>query len=142
MDKYYEASRSEDLARINELIHDRFFEIARINYDEKAKVVSIPISVICPEGVVVRKVLFLSQWQHPVVAAILMIQNVEGFSLSDKAQIGEADITKLDYRSGELVIECGVDVTVRMRVSALKVALEISDDVVSTKRYFRLSAAR
>jgi hypothetical protein len=134
-----QATEAKQIGAILDFVHDRSFEPSKIRFDEKSKVLSIPLTVISDEVRGARKIFVLRTWKHPVVEATLLIKNVISYSVKDDAQIDEGIINTIVLENGEVVIKCSVPVTVRAAVSHPEIVLSLSDTVVSSKTQFALS---
>lgn len=128
-----------EFPRLLDYIHDRKFQLDDLRYEEETQRLCIPLTVICQEtlGPSERSWLLLRR-RYPVSRAELIVEHVEEHVVVDQAQIGAADVNEISSSEDEVVITCGVPVTIRARVSALDVRLEISDDVVGEKSYYSL----
>ena len=64
--------------------------------------------------------------------AVLKITNATEYRLEDKAEIGGTDVNTITFNGESVTIEGCMPVVLSVRVSALKVILEISDEVVDS----------
>lgn len=135
--KKYEIYDIEDIDTILDYIHDRFFEIDQITFDKESQRLRIPISIISTEGRITGKILWLiKQRTHLVVSAALLIHEVVDYELLDEAKTGEGDINTILFDGDTVIIECGLPVTIRIKVVRLHLELEITDETVGEKKFF------
>jgi hypothetical protein len=134
--KTYQARSPEELERIGDLVHDRLVDLETMAFDPASRSLRLPLSVVDPNGELRRRILGITIWRHPVRRATLRIDAVESYGVVDDAKTGDANINELLYQNGTLTITCGMPVTIKARVSALSVALELHHEVVEHKTYW------
>ena len=132
-----------EIGRVGEIldyVHDRYFDLDKIEFDEKKRTLMIPLSVILADKTKKkRKFLILSTWRNSVVKAKLIFKNVIDYTIEDKAQIGEADINTIYWEGKQLIIKCGIPVVVRLNVTACSIEFIASDDVIDEVKRFEFS---
>lgn len=88
---------------INDLIHDRWFDVEEVTFDEGTGYVRVP---------------FKPDW-------VLEVSDVESCQIEEPEGVGSYDFNELIYSegSGTLLVSTGVPLVFQMRVSALDVSL-------------------
>ena len=128
--KSFQAQSGVELDTLTDLVHDRAVDLDALSFDEPARSLCLPLSVVDPEGEILRRILGVKIWRHAVRPARLTLHNVLSYEVDDRAQIAAATINELWYADGLLTITSGIPVTIRARVSDLRVTLELSEEVI------------
>lgn len=126
----------DDIGAILDLVHDRYFELDKLSFDETEKRLAIPLAVITEYREKKRRSIFGYHWVNPIVEAELVIRNAMAYSIEDEAQIGEADINTISQEGDYVVVDCGVPVTIRVRVSSIYIECNLTDRVVGEVKRF------
>ena len=140
MDDVVVARAPEQLQAVNAVIHDCFFERDRIVFDENRRELQIPFEyAVDSEARVLRRLLFLTKAETPLVQASLSIRRVSDWSIDDTQGVGSYDFDKLVYDPGaqEVTILAGVPIDIRASVEAIEIAVRVSDSVVGWQRGWR-----
>ncbi|MEW6600530.1 MAG: hypothetical protein AB1499_06130 [Nitrospirota bacterium] len=130
------ATHQTEISAILDRIHDRFFVVEDIVFDPESRCLRIPLSVIDDKGNLSRKIFFLKKLTHDILAAELIIKNVIDYKIEDISQTGKGDINTIVLDEDNLVIKCGLPVTVTIKVSELLLELIVSDKVVGQKSFW------
>jgi hypothetical protein len=133
--KQYVVNDIRDIEHILDRIHDRHFVFDEIIFDKVKRTLQISITVLGEEETV-GQLLFLKKHRMKVFEAILKIHNVQDYDVIDKAQIGGAGINTLYVDDHDLIIECGIPVTIRIRIATLSIELIVTDNIVSEFDYY------
>ena len=126
----------KDVGVILDYVHDRFFAIEKVVIDQERQQLTIPISIICIGSRVSGKILWLERRTHLIKSAAILIHNVVSYELVDEAGVGQGDINTILFDGENVIIECGLPVTINIKVSNLHLELEITDNIVGEKTYF------
>lgn len=129
---------SRDFGRILKYVHDQFFALDEMVFDERSHTLTIPIQVISDEKINEKYIFPFRFWVNPVFSAVLKFRNVSGVSVTDNAKIGEADLNEIVAEDGKLKITCGIDVEIVIDVSYIDIELQITDHMVGGKKGFSL----
>ncbi len=130
-----------DIERIGEIldyVHDRYFDLDTIQFNQDKQTFLIPLSVELGEKRIRQEIKFFifQMWGSPVVKTELVFKNVTAFTMKDEAEIGEADINIIYQKDNQLIIECGIPVTIKLDVTACEIDCIISDTVIDEERSF------
>ncbi len=129
----------DEIGIILEYVHDQYFDIDEIRHDKLSGTISIPIPTYSRKSKVVKRILFINIWDYPNFQSVLVFHNVSDLEISDRAEIGEADINIIYQEKDWLTIKCGISVDIKMRVESINIELIISDEIVSTRKGFDFS---
>jgi hypothetical protein len=130
------ARSAQEIGEILDYVHDRTFELSKMQLDKRAGTLSIPLTVISDEMRDLKKVLFVKTWKNPVVEATLLVKNATDFSLKDEAQIDQGIINTITHDGDQVLIKCSVPVEIRVAVTRLELELALSDTVTAQKSRF------
>jgi hypothetical protein len=122
----------ESLVALNDLVHDGWFRLSAIEYDDERHVLSIPVERESAEESRVQRVApLVDEIVTPIREAELSIGEVKGFEFEDQADIDRYDINEVAYFSDakEVLITSSFPVTVRIKVERLRLEIK-SGDVV------------
>ena len=136
--KHFEARNASALSEILNRVHDRFFDLEEIVFDETQKILWIPITVIGEESSVSRNMFLVKVHTHPICAANLIIHTVSRFEIVDQAETGQGNINTIGMDGDSVIIECGLPVTITAKVNEFHLTLNVSDQVLGYKRYYSL----
>ena len=131
-----QATQQIEISAILDKIHDRFFAVEDMVFDSENRCLRIPLSVIDDKGNLSKKIFFLKKLTHNILAAELIIKNVIDYKVEDKSQTGKGDINTIILDGDNLVIKCGIPVTVTIKISELLLELVVSDKVVGQKSFW------
>ena len=109
--KTLRASSPEDFGAILDYVHDRSFELHRLQLDLDRQELRIPI-----------------QLDRIGLEGLLVIGNAHAFSVRDDAQIGEGDINTIEYEHSLVTIKGAIPVDLKIEVSSLNIELELPDN--------------
>ena len=129
----------EEIERILECVHDQFFDMDEIKYDKLSGTVSIQIPAYTRESKVVKRILFINIWESTNFQSVLVFHNVTDLEISDRAEIGEADINIIVQENDWLIVKCGIPVEIKMRVESVDIELIISDEIAPSERGYDYS---
>ncbi|MEZ5616463.1 MAG: hypothetical protein R3E35_14760 [Rhodocyclaceae bacterium] len=109
--KIVRASSPEDFGAILDYIHDRSYELNRLQFDRDRQELRIPI-----------------QLGRKGLEGLLVIRNANAFSVRDDAQIDEGDINTIEYEHALVVIKGAIPVDLTVAVSVLDIELVLPDN--------------
>jgi hypothetical protein len=131
----YQFRSEEGLKELTELLHDE-----RVFLDGIDRRSDDSVEVMVSVGGVSRAELWsclgVRRIEEPVMAAKLIIGDVESFEISDEAEVGYGNVNEVRVRAGWLEMTCDLPVSLRFKVRSISLVLQISDQVVSRHRYF------
>jgi hypothetical protein len=129
----------EEIGIILDYVHDQYFEMDEIKHDKFSGTISIPIPTYSRESKAVKRILFINIWEYPNFQSVLVFHHVSDLEISDRAEIGTADINIIVQENDWLIIKCGIPVDIKMRVESICIELIISDEIVSSRKGFDFS---
>jgi len=118
----------DEFNHLLDYIHDEFFEVEDIKYDETKKILEIPYRRIFHNGPsrVIRNWIIFKTIEVDVLRCLLKIRNVERYEITDKAHIGAYSFNDLKYdkESKQLIFECCEPCEIRVKISAINIEYE------------------
>jgi hypothetical protein len=130
------ARTASELSKINQLIHDYWFDIEDVSFDAQAGVVTLPFTR--PEqdkDREVGKARLLQKVEVPYYLFLLRIYHVKQWHVEDRERVGLYDFNEVIYElpSGLVRITTGIPIHLVAEVEELELSVEKTDKVVSTK---------
>ncbi len=131
-------------------IHDWFFDVEDIAFDRQAAALTIPFrrwsyeeARLVGEDPPVRgwRKIFgtttAKSWEAPWYRWVLRIRSADSYRLQDDAQIGCADFNEISYDPARstLIVRGNIPVTIEVRVRAIAVEVEQTDELLGIARY-------
>ena len=119
-------TRAAELKRLDDWIHDEFFELNEVNYDSKSSTLSIPFErEVLEEGQIIKRLFFLRKTRTPKRVFVLNIRNVTSYEIEDTEQIGNYDFESIDFNenSSQIVIKTNIPLIFRVTVRRLEIEL-------------------
>jgi hypothetical protein len=113
--KSLSASRPEDFAAMLDYVHDRSYDLHRLELDQERNELRIPIQFDQKKG-------------EKRLEGLLIVKNADAFSVHDDAEIEEGDINTIEYASPFVIIKGAIPVDLRIEVSTLNIELLLPDD--------------
>lgn len=129
----YVAEAEADLDVITDVIHDCWFDLETITFDESNSLLEIPFQRERPElGELSQKRRLVPRLRIPVTKALLRIYAVEKYDVKDTARVGKYDFNRLLYSADNHTIQIltGVPLEFVIRISRLRVEVVQTDTVV------------
>jgi len=127
---------SEEIGKLNRLIHDCFFSAEKIVYNKEESTLVIPYKREAVErGEPAGRALFLKKQRVPVIACFLRIHRVRNYILEDTERVGEYDFNEVEYEpgNGSLVITTGIPLKLEAEVEGIDIEVEETDEVIEEK---------
>ena len=118
MENQIVAETPEQLSRINDAVHDCFFELDEIRMSDDN---TLEIPVRCAAG-------HFSYSAHDVAESpttVLRIHDVDGFDIRDTKKVGSYDfnVVKFDSSRRQITITTGIPLDFRIQVRRLRVTV-------------------
>lgn len=129
------------LAPLLDLVHDRWFEAAAVTFDPQSGELRIPfLFEVSEDARVLRDWIVVRRLEAPVVAAVLRIGWVVSYRVEDDEKVGKYDINTIEYdpRASRVRITTGIPMQLEANVERFAVSVEVTDEVVTTKRTFSI----
>lgn len=130
-------TRGSELRRINEIIHDYWFDLDDVMFDEPASMLEIRFSrPSLRTDLPASRWLLLRRVEVPYVESFLRIHHARGWALEDTERIGSYDFNELrfDERKQRIQITTGVPLSLSVDVARLEVSVFVTDHVVKTEK--------
>jgi len=118
----------EDLHKVIDAIHDRWFDLDKIQFEAGTSVLQIPFSESYDRGW--KKFMFWRKDRHGFRYEFsLEIKHVTKYEISDTAKVGIYNFGEIKYdRKGKLIITTGIPLGFTVYVSRLEVAVKETGD--------------
>lgn len=128
---------ASQLDRVNEIVHDHWFSLEDIGFDETTSKLRIRFSrpQLHPDRKVTGRAL-LGKVDIPYVECFLRIEHVRSWHLEDTQHIGRYDfnVVSFDEAMQRVRVTTGVPLILHADVEALDVSVVVSDVVVKTEK--------
>jgi hypothetical protein len=118
------AHQPNELARIEDAIHDCFFDLARVEYDSTSRTLTIPFRKDDAQGG--RRLALVSRALGRGEEYLMIIGHVESYDIEDRVKVRYYDFNRLTYDATTqlLSIVTGIPVRIDISVSALDIRVE------------------
>ncbi len=142
-------TETADLDSVCGEIHDWFFDVDDVRFEEQRSEVVIPfrrwsteearVVETAPRSLFQRllKMGGRTEWEAPWYRWVLRIGQATTYNLADAAQIGSADFYGIafDAETRVVTVEGNIPVTISVGVRRLDVTVEETDEVIGRARY-------
>lgn len=131
----------QQLKLIDERIHDRWFWISDIDFDEAAGTVVIAFEDALPEARrLIRRLGPFKQFAIPIVEVHLKINNVVAWRAEDSEGVDKVDFNSLDFNAARKVLRVLTNIPSKCEaeISDLDVVLEPTGKGLSTRASWTL----
>jgi hypothetical protein len=127
--------KPEELEKINDLLHDCWFDIDKISVDNNTFKLNFTCCLETRKRIL-KNYLFIKQFEIPEVEGILEIHEVKSYEIIDTEKVKNYDINELVFNPeiNSISILTGIPLTIRIDVLSLKVSVAITDEIISTKK--------
>jgi hypothetical protein len=138
------ATSVEQLDAVTRLVHDRWFELSRVDFDVDRRWLVVPFETTGSHGRSVRRHGLLWREVVPLYRASLTIKHVHRFQFIDEAGIDRYDLNEIIFfeATHEVVITSGFPTEIRATVGRLEVSVVVTDDVVNHETHTRFHPKR
>lgn len=129
--------KNQDLSRINEVIHDYWFDLDDVTFDDATSMLEIRFSrPSVKNDAPASGWSLLRRVKVPYVESFLRIHQVRGWALEDTERIGSYDFNELRFDEGkqQIQITTGVPLGLHADVEGLEVSVVLTDTVVKTEK--------
>lgn len=130
-------TKGSDLSRINEVIHDYWFDLDDVTFDEATSILEIRFPRPSVKNAVPSSGWsLLRRVEVPYVESFLRIHHVQGWALEDTERIGSYDFNELRFDEGKqrIQITTGVPLKLSAHVERFEVSVLVTDKVVKTEK--------
>lgn len=126
-----------ELGRINEVIHDHWFDLDDVAFDEATSTLQIQFSRPRLEaGKAASGWSLLRRVEVPYVESFLRIHHVRNWTLNDTQQVGSYDFNELRFDEAKQRIRVATAIPLELYadIEAFEVSVAVTDKVVMTKK--------
>lgn len=118
--------RPEELGLILDYVHDRAYDLARIDLNARDRSLSIPIKLRSSS----KKSLswFSLRTREETTTGTMVIRKALSFRIYDNAKIGVGDINTIEFRGNQVFIDGNVPVQLTVDVEGLEIELSLPVD--------------
>ena len=124
--KVLKASSPEELPAILDYVHDRNYDLSKVEHNAREQTVTIAIALRSTKKGE-RKFWFPFGGETSTQGK-LVVRKALGFKLIDKARIGQGDINTIGLEGSQIIIKGGIPVEVLIEVEGFQVELLLPDD--------------
>jgi hypothetical protein len=121
------ALRTEELGSILDYVHDRAFDLSRIELNARDRSLTIPIKLRSNRS---KKRLswFSLGGREETTTGTMVIRKALGYRILDDAGIGEGDINTIELRGNKIFVTGSIPVQLVVDVEGLEIELSLPID--------------
>jgi len=126
-----------DLGRINEVIHDHWFDLDDVTLNEATSILQIEfLRPPLEAGGATSGWSLLRRVEVPYVASFLRVHRVRSWALKDTQRVGTYDFNELrfDQAKQRIQVTTGIPLELYADVEAFEVSVAVTENVVKTKK--------
>lgn len=120
------ASSLADLGAILDYVHDRTYDLSRIDLNARERSLTIPIKLRSIRKPKSRW--FLFDGPEEVTTGNLIVRKALSYRVADDAKIGEGDINTIEFRGDKVIVNGNLPVNLTIDVEGLEIELALPDD--------------
>lgn len=116
----------KQLPRIDDLIHDFWFDVSNIKFDANTSILSVEFErEVKDKSTVVQKTWFVTKLEVPLVQCFLNFHHVESYKINDTERVGRYDFTSLEYNPDlrSISINTGTPIGIEIKVRDFEVSV-------------------
>ncbi len=124
------------LDKINNVVHDCFFDVDDISFDSGRRVLSIEFKREALErSKLLRTRGPLKTWQIPIIQCMLKFFHVASYEINDTEGVGTYDLKEVTFesQSSRIVVKTGIPIQIEVQVSSFEIEIEETDKTVGSK---------
>lgn len=131
----YNSENIEELGNIIDIIHDCFFNLDEIHFDQTNQVLRIPFNKDVYEERELLSGIILKKVKIPVKKYFLEIHNVKDYLINDSEQVGDYDFETILYNPefNTLTIQTNIPLTFKIVVKSLKLVISKGSNIIEEK---------
>jgi len=137
----YEFSKVSDLDAILDMLHDQWFDLGGLKYNDKASELTLLFEVADYENAdTVLSLYFIKLKSTPVCKVLLTICGVESYSVKDVENIGKYDLNEITYAADtkSMMITSTIPLYFTVNVSKFLIKIEFTNEILFRKKYFKI----
>lgn len=130
-------TKGSDLSRINGIIHDNWFDLDDVTFDDTTSMLEIRFShPVTKTEAPPSGWRLLRRVEVPYVESFLRIHHVRKWALKDTERVGSYDFNELrfDERKQRIQITTGVPLNLSADVERLEVSVLVTEHVMKTEK--------
>ena len=134
------AQNNKQLSNVIDFIHDCWFSLSEVNFDEKASLIRISFEKEMSDSPQkVKKIFFMKRMEIAVVECVLNICDVEKYDVEDTEKIDKYDFNEIHYdkQKGVLSISTGIPLRFNIDVKRLDISVNVTSNVLYTRKVWR-----
>lgn len=132
-------ARKADISIITDLIHDRFFDLGKVEFDGPKEVITIPFEEEKKElSVTLKNYILFRKVAIPLVRHYLRIYNVKNVIINDTEKIGSYDFNELVINGSKLAIKTGIPLEFEAEISDLQIEIEQTEEIIGHEEKWRV----
>jgi len=136
MSQILKFSDPSNLPKLVDIIHDCWFEMEDVSFDEKSSILIIKFGKENLEKKeVVSKILFLKKNRVPTFECYMKIHHVNSYEIIDQEKVGKYDFNEVKYDPsfGKIVMTTGIPLGFEVTVDKFEVSIEETDKMIEER---------
>jgi hypothetical protein len=121
------ASHQGELSGILDYVHDRNYELSKVEHNARDKTLTIPVMLRSTKKSE-RKSWFLFGRRETATQGMLVVKKALGFKVVDNARIGQGDINTIELDGNKVIVKGGIPVNLLVDVEGFDIELVLPDD--------------
>ena len=123
--------------KLDELLHDEWFNIESVKYSSDEKMLTIPFAKVqYEERRIISNYLIYRKYVAPLTRGYLHIHDVKVYEVIDKSKIGTYSFDKVTFPSDNSIqITTGQDLIITASGESLKIYVDMTDEVVGKQEF-------
>ncbi len=128
-------NKPTQLDLIHDIIHDCWFSVSDINFDESESKLSIKFEGKDIEKQIIKKIFVFKKVELVSYESYLIINHVQNYSIKDTERVGKYDfnILKFEDNKNEITIETGVPIEIKAIVNQFEIDVCETKNIASNK---------
>jgi hypothetical protein len=132
-DEPIEVRGDADIPALLDVVHDEWIDLDHPEFGLRDGVVQLPFRYLAPARTILRRLGPLKRVRRNWLRGWLRVYSADSIDVADQARIGEGDVNTVAFNptTATVTIECGVPVTIRIKVAELRLTANPTPEVVS-----------
>ncbi len=133
MNKTTSIKRPDEIVKVVDAIHDCWFDIDRIHYDQNTSELIINFEKeISEKRILSGRKFFLKKSQVPIVECFLKIHHVRDYELKDEEEVGWYDFNTIEYDNENKVLRIltGIPLGFQININEFAITVEITGNII------------
>lgn len=122
----------KDLHAVHDLIHDCYFDVDEIAFDQSSAVLSFRFRRLVTKGKFWWRDIISTSKMRPAIEGFLRIHHVTSYSVDDTKKLGtnSFDVLTYDPSAKCILVRGNVPMDIRVLVQQFEVSVEVTDNVL------------